>query len=357
MTEFDDDEDENSAGALLLEAACLTTEGRGHSELGTALVEHVRAKLADPATGSGNELIQSGNGGGVSTFLLRSLDHPDLLAAEASERRLRLAKRSGALTLALDMADTIQGKNSAEQMLAHQLAAAHTGIMRLSGQLNNLFTHDLAGCSDAENLRAGRLAGSIARLMGAYQQGLLTLQRLRSGGKQTVIVQHVQVNEGGQAPRRWQDEGHGGSRFAQISGGERRKSSGQAREGEGVKLSSTPQARIMRERLKLANASPRCGAKRRDGEPCRGAAMVNGRCRMHGGRSTGPRPAEGKARIAAAAFRHGYYTAEAKRERAEARAAYRGSASDARGWPVRKRIGGGVREALKRNYKPIMKPF
>src|SRR3954454_23840049 len=211
MTELDDDEDENSAGTLLLEAACLTTEGRGHSELGTALVEHVRAKLADPATGSGNELIQCGNGG-VSTFLLRSLDHPDLLAAEASERRLRLAKRSGALTLALGTADTIQAKNSAEQMLAHHLAAAHTGIMRLSGQLNNLFTHDLAGCADAENLRAGRLAGSIARLMGAYQQGLLALQRLRSGGKQTVIVQHVQVNEGGQALVAGKMKGNGGRR-------------------------------------------------------------------------------------------------------------------------------------------------
>ena len=84
-------------------------------------------------------------------------------------------------------------------------------------------------------------------------------------------------------------------------------------------MSSTLHARILCERLELANASPRCGAKRRDCEPCRGAAMVNGRCRMHGGRSTGPRTAEGKARIAAAAFRHGYYSAEAKRERQQAR--------------------------------------
>jgi hypothetical protein len=29
-------------------------------------------------------------------------------------------------------------------------------------------------------------------------QGLLTLQKLRTGGKQTVVVQHVQVSEGGQ---------------------------------------------------------------------------------------------------------------------------------------------------------------
>jgi hypothetical protein len=36
-------------------------------------------------------------------------------------------------------------------------------------------------------------------MMAAYQDGLLCLQRLRTGGKQTVVVQHVQVSDGGQA--------------------------------------------------------------------------------------------------------------------------------------------------------------
>ena len=30
-----------------------------------------------------------------------------------------------------------------------------------------------------------------------------------------------------------------------------------------------------------------CGAKTRAGKPCQNAAMANGRCRMHGGKSTG----------------------------------------------------------------------
>lgn len=34
--------------------------------------------------------------------------------------------------------------------------------------------------------------------------------------------------------------------------------------------------------------SNRCGAKTRSGEPCKNGAMANGRCRMHGGKSTGP---------------------------------------------------------------------
>lgn len=33
--------------------------------------------------------------------------------------------------------------------------------------------------------------------------------------------------------------------------------------------------------------SPRCGAKTRSGLSCRAPAMPNGRCRMHGGTSTG----------------------------------------------------------------------
>jgi hypothetical protein len=80
-----------------------------------------------------------------------------------------------------------------------------------------------------------------------------------------------------------------------------------------------PHARILRERLALANASPRCGARRRDGERCRGAAMPNGRCRMHGGPSTGPRTPAGLERSRRSNWKHGYYSAEPKRVRRDAR--------------------------------------
>jgi hypothetical protein len=40
--------------------------------------------------------------------------------------------------------------------------------------------------------------------------------------------------------------------------------------------------------------------------------MRNGRCRLHGGKSTGPRTEEGRARIRAARTRHGRYTAEGR---------------------------------------------
>ena len=35
--------------------------------------------------------------------------------------------------------------------------------------------------------------------MQTFQQGTLTLTKLRGGGAQTIVVQHVQVNDGGQA--------------------------------------------------------------------------------------------------------------------------------------------------------------
>jgi hypothetical protein len=41
-----------------------------------------------------------------------------------------------------------------------------------------------------------------------------------------------------------------------------------------------------------------CGARTRAGAPCRRTALANGRCANHGGRSTGPRTAEGRRRIA-----------------------------------------------------------
>jgi hypothetical protein len=48
---------------------------------------------------------------------------------------------------------------------------------------------------------ATRLAGAIGRMQGTFQSGMMALQKLRSGGQQTVRVvhQHVQVNEGAQA--------------------------------------------------------------------------------------------------------------------------------------------------------------
>ena len=53
----------------------------------------------------------------------------------------------------------------------------------------------------------------------------------------------------------------------------------------------------------------RCGAKTRQGLPCkRPANKRNGRCRLHGGASSGPRTEQGRAKIAAANTTTGQHT-------------------------------------------------
>lgn len=84
-------------------------------------------------------------------------------------------------------------------------------------------------------------------------------------------------------------------------------------------------------RGRLKNGNPpgdlstvaRCGAKTRRGTPCRAPAMANGRCRMHGGCSTGPRTPEGLERCRRANWKHGRYSASAKAERKALRAQWR----------------------------------
>ena len=78
-----------------------------------------------------------------------------------------------------------------------------------------------------------------------------------------------------------------------------------------------------RGRLRHGNPSgdyakaPRCGARTRAGGCCRQPAMKNGRCRMHGGLSTGPRTAEGLARSRRARWKHGFDSAEIRALRRE----------------------------------------
>src|SRR5687767_12522588 len=86
------------------------------------------------------------------------------------------------------------------------------------------------------------------------------------------------------------------------------------------KLSNEPHASGWAKHLELARAAPRCAAPRKsDGQPCRQGAMPNGRCRMHGGMSTGPRTPEGLERSRKANWKHGHYSVEAIKARREAR--------------------------------------
>jgi hypothetical protein len=56
---------------------------------------------------------------------------------------------------------------------------------------------------ERQNIEICRLAGTVARMMNTFQQGMLTLQRVRTGGEQRVVVEQHQyvtrVEDGGQA--------------------------------------------------------------------------------------------------------------------------------------------------------------
>ena len=68
----------------------------------------------------------------------------------------------------------------------------------------------------------------------------------------------------------------------------------------------------MGRRRAIRRLAPRCGARTRAGTGCRQPAMRNGRCRFHGGRSTGPRTEAGIDRIRAARTRHGMWSQESR---------------------------------------------
>ena len=62
----------------------------------------------------------------------------------------------------------------------------------------------------------------------------------------------------------------------------------------------------------------RCGAKTRKETPCqRPANKKNGRCRLHGEASSGPRTEVERAKILAATLRHGKYTKDKLEKRRE----------------------------------------
>jgi hypothetical protein len=117
-----------------------------------------------------------------------------MLTATASRQRLEPTGNS--LPMAVDAAESIQAKNSLEKMLAHELTAAHRLAMSMAEQSVRLVErfdrqHETLGrINPAHSVEAARLANASARMMGAFQDGQLALDRIRRGGKQTVKIVH-----------------------------------------------------------------------------------------------------------------------------------------------------------------------
>ena len=154
-----------------------------HHHAALAVKEHGNrlAKASDVVNG---EAVPSELG-----YLRDTLRDPDLAAIESSEARGRLLEQNDVVAMGVDIANTVRASNTAEKRIAHEIAVAHKVAM------------EQARRSQAERdplMELKRLQIS-AKMMAQVREGILTLQRLKATGPQSVTVQHVHVNSGGQA--------------------------------------------------------------------------------------------------------------------------------------------------------------
>jgi hypothetical protein len=185
---------------------------RAQHEAEAVGVEALAAALRDPVA-RGMPVLRRGRGGeatppdacampGRQRELAQAVTAtPGTLEADASLARLALARDGNVLTLAVATAQDAGAATSTEKCLAHQFAAAH----RLAMELLALASDEAHKHRKAPHLNTGalaeaaRTATAAARLMDACTRSALGQDRLRNGGRQVVTVQHVTVQDGGQA--------------------------------------------------------------------------------------------------------------------------------------------------------------
>lgn len=117
----------------------------------------------------------------------------DIVSLEASNERVRLVSSLGndIAALALDTANAVGAVGSVEQMLAHQIAAAHHQAMILL---------DKAAVEPDPKMQI-QYSSLAAQWMTTMNKAVLTLKKLTSSGEQRITIQHqhVNVSQGGQA--------------------------------------------------------------------------------------------------------------------------------------------------------------
>ena len=172
-------------------------------------------------------------------------------------------------------------------LLPGEIALAHVLMMRTAGLANGLLDRAAVAPDNASevkgSLAAAGLAGLSARLMQRFVDGSSALRLLRSQGVRPA------------------DDARAGPTAAALPAALARPAAPKYHAAPG----------LARGRLRNGNpsgdflAAPRCAARTREGRCCRQPGMANGRCRFHGGKSTGARTPAGLARCRAARLVHG----------------------------------------------------
>ena len=183
-----------------------------------------------------------------------------------------------ASNFALGFVDSMAPQDPAEALLVAQMAAIHQAAMMLARRLNHV---DTIPQQDAAERALNKLARTYAAQMEA-------LKRYRAKVQQTVRVEHVTVESGGQAVVGNVVQGGGPMKKPDVS---------------------------------PMHSAPRCMARsKRSGLPCRNPAVRGWTvCRMHGARG-GSKPADAHPR-----FRHGGRSREAETLRSRINALLRES--------------------------------
>ena len=104
-----------------------------------------------------------------------------------------------AINFALAVIAGVDPKDELETMLAMQMTAIHMATMTFTRRLAHVETLDQQHGSE-------RALNKLAR---TFAMQMEALKRYRTGGEQKVVVQHVNVNEGGQAIVGTVDRGRG----------------------------------------------------------------------------------------------------------------------------------------------------
>jgi hypothetical protein len=265
-----------------------------------------------------------------------------------------LAKAAGIrpIAMAVDLAGV--GAEMLPSLLGHELVAGHAAMMRLMGKLDLFLEQIAADRPAAEQDRACKqacqLSAAAARLTERYRLGLMSLARLQRWPGSGAARRPTRSDRAADPADEFDDDPLGDGPDGGPGGGGRRKSTADMlaelaaleksmdamlhkAQANGAKPNghdtgaqaqpapdrACPPERLSaprRGRLRHGNpsgdflAAPRCGAKTRAGCVCRQPAMANGRCRLHGGKSTGARTAAGLARCRTATLVHGHRTAE-----------------------------------------------
>ena len=159
-------------------------------------------RITDTAAGSGHAALLESLGTCDDDFALGLINQIGSAVSKGPETDEQAFK------LALATMRGIQPRDEAEAMLAAQMAAIHKMTMTFARRLNH-----------SENIQQQESASNaLNKFARTYVAQLTALKTYRTGGEQRVTVQHVNVNQGGQAIV---GEVHHGSRGA--GAGQKRK--------------------------------------------------------------------------------------------------------------------------------------